>query len=1087
MTDYQRVVEYLRDIRLQPNKAVSEDLRRYATEYADLCRVANDRLRQCSTFLSQGLRSEAIHLAEESPHLMDLLAALDLPDPEAWAEYCQQADLPIPPPLQMERAAQLNDAYAQDQPLEHLLSQHRLLALRRAPVRQRLDVMRQIAVQDPGSNLWEKSLRAFEKARLRELPAEFLAAVKSKSPEAVAALYAEINQNWLEPVPADLVSGVTDAHNRMQRMAAEASLRDLVPHLRDAFAARAYGEAAALVQKWRDIISQNSITTISADLNQELEPVVAWLKEEDDLRVRHKAFVNACRNFTNLLDAEATTTELEAGYQKIKQYDESIPEAIDARYQAVIKRRLEGTSRRHRMQLTIIGAAVVLVAVVLIVAAVLLRRAAVSKGWTQKINTANAQRDWRTARAVVAEQEKQAAWLNSDPELVAVKKQTEQLAADAERDTQDLAQYLAAVNDTQTKVAATVNTAQRVELLRLLAAVNDTLDRTKRDVAWVDAEGKLPEARNRLTQLQQQLAGKVAQSVQENIATLATQLEGVAGQDEAAATTALQDIAGKARALQDLPALDPTAKTTITTLLTRVEQQQQVLDKHRAEDTAVRNIRQQATSVDELRKALQEFIKQFPESSHTAGFTAALDRAPFDKAIEAWHTLESGWKNDLAPSSAAMVQKRTEALQAYLATDPGSPFVAPANAYLEYLKRAGESLAEKGPWQGAFAEILASPLMTELSYVETSDGKRYYVMGGKDALKRIDRRLNDLVTTTFNVMDAKNLAKPRQVQLPPTVKLLTPTPLPVPHVKVAAEMAEAVKLIGEKNWETFGIDWIDRLNKAGDIDPVVRATLIEQAVKTTQLVAGWAVGDLYERSATELSRLKISDLTWNDVEHPVPESTLVNLKHVIDGLPNSDVVKQQLAARKADLFKALAFNYSGTGVLLRDAQGQWTLQTPTGSEGLIAWAVSPVPANGAPPAAAPAADAAPAAAPLLMPALAFAALPVLAQAAPEPAAVPADGSTPAPAPAPVATPSTDGAVAPAVTPAPAPAVAPVTPAPPPAAAPITPAAPAAPAAAAPAVTTTLLRVAEFKGNRFVIDDRAVRNLPQGTFVFLTPS
>ncbi len=76
---------------------------------------------KCSSLLQQGLRTEALHLADESPNLLDLVAALDLPDPQAWADFCQNNSLPVPPPLQLDRAAQLNDAYAQDQPLEHLL------------------------------------------------------------------------------------------------------------------------------------------------------------------------------------------------------------------------------------------------------------------------------------------------------------------------------------------------------------------------------------------------------------------------------------------------------------------------------------------------------------------------------------------------------------------------------------------------------------------------------------------------------------------------------------------------------------------------------------------------------------------------------------------------------------------------------------------------------------------------------------------------------------------------------------------------------------------------------------------------------
>ncbi len=94
-----------------------------------------------------GPRSEAIHLAEEPPNLLDLVAALDLPDAEVWSDFCQTTGLPVPPALQMDRAAQLNDAYAAEQPLEHLLNRHRLLALSRGPVSERLEVIRQLAAR----------------------------------------------------------------------------------------------------------------------------------------------------------------------------------------------------------------------------------------------------------------------------------------------------------------------------------------------------------------------------------------------------------------------------------------------------------------------------------------------------------------------------------------------------------------------------------------------------------------------------------------------------------------------------------------------------------------------------------------------------------------------------------------------------------------------------------------------------------------------------------------------------------------------------------------------------------------------------
>src|SRR5690348_11723918 len=55
-----------------------------AAEYARLCREANDRLRRCGEFLSRGMRSESIHLAECQPNLLALAAALQIPDLPRW-------------------------------------------------------------------------------------------------------------------------------------------------------------------------------------------------------------------------------------------------------------------------------------------------------------------------------------------------------------------------------------------------------------------------------------------------------------------------------------------------------------------------------------------------------------------------------------------------------------------------------------------------------------------------------------------------------------------------------------------------------------------------------------------------------------------------------------------------------------------------------------------------------------------------------------------------------------------------------------------------------------------------------------------
>ena len=255
MADYQRVVEYLRDIRSMQNPPVTDELRQYAQEFANLCVQVNERLRKCSSLLQQGLRSEAIHLAEEAPNLLDLATALDLPDPQLWVEFCNATDMPAPQPLQLDRASQLNEAYAIDQPMEHLLGQHRLLALQRAPVGKRLAVMRQLAAQDPGSSFWEKDIRQFERVRLRELPTTFYEALRRRDDTSVLALVEEVEgQAWYEPVPADLLTAIGEANARILRTALEVDLRRKLDALHEAFSTRNLEQAAGLLAKWNETI-----------------------------------------------------------------------------------------------------------------------------------------------------------------------------------------------------------------------------------------------------------------------------------------------------------------------------------------------------------------------------------------------------------------------------------------------------------------------------------------------------------------------------------------------------------------------------------------------------------------------------------------------------------------------------------------------------------------------------------------------------------------------------------------------------------------------------------------------------------------
>ena len=173
-----------------------------AKAYAEACAEVSQRLVRCQRLLQQGLRSEAIQLAEVQPRLLDAVASLEFPERGAWDELVQMYGLPEAARFQVEVAAFLNEAYAEEDPLQDLLRAHRRLALTRGPVKTRIGVMRKLATQDPNNPVWTEDLRIFEKTRFRQIQLEAAEAAKRHDVGALGHLLGELEeQKWEEPPP----------------------------------------------------------------------------------------------------------------------------------------------------------------------------------------------------------------------------------------------------------------------------------------------------------------------------------------------------------------------------------------------------------------------------------------------------------------------------------------------------------------------------------------------------------------------------------------------------------------------------------------------------------------------------------------------------------------------------------------------------------------------------------------------------------------------------------------------------------------------------------------------------------------------
>ncbi|HUO07319.1 MAG TPA: hypothetical protein VM008_03235 [Phycisphaerae bacterium] len=960
MADFQRVVEFLRDLRQGPLQEVTEEIRQSATDYAALCVSANERLRKCSTFLSQGLRTEAIHLADETPNLLDLVAALDLPDPLAWQDFCQNNGLPVPPPLQLDRASQLNDAYAQDQPLEHLLAQHRLLALARGPVRQRLALLRQIAGQDVGNTTWERDIRAFEKARLKELPTAFYNAVKNRDEVGMSGLMQEITQTqWLEPVPGDLVTAVSDAFNRMQRASAEVELRKLVEPLREAYAARSFQECQAIVQRWKNIMDGAGVTIISTELTDEIRPVVQFVQEQEKREELLRKFRESCRKFAQMMDMDVPDTQLEAGYAKLKGFNEPIPEELTARYQEKLAYRQRAAERKHRGRLIGIGVAVAGVAAVAVVVVVLMTRASEAKQWADKIEqaiNARSEGNLRNGEQLVEYLKANHPSYLSEPAVAAAVRHVSKMQTEFDHDSGAVQSLLAALGDALKSGAAVAanDKATLEQLASAAAALQEALTQANGagELSWVDQDKKLAAAENQANGVLSNLQDRASAGVQAEVGQLGEQVDAIpvvpANLNDA--DTQLVTASGRARALRDLVGINEQAKGAAAGLADKIEERRKALNATRAMAGELADIRENSGTADDLKKALAAFAQKYPNDARTADFNVVIPRLALAKDVEAWHDMAASWSGQLAATTSDAAQRRGEEIASYLTARPSSPMSATANSYSDYLKHAADALAEKGIWQTDLSDFFNNPLLTSIAYMQTSDGQRFYVEG---EINRKDRRINDQVTVTFEAVDPLDQTKRMLVSVDPPTKLVTDTPVPLPHTKVIGALNDQLKGIDATNWETWGIDAVDSLLKNKELNIVIKATVVEKILRTEIAIAGWNgsnIGENYAVTLTELARQKPGDLPWADLSKN-SEVTIQALQKTLGSIPSAASVREKLAMAKSALFKQAAFDIIGTGVLLKDEAGHWAVASRgKGGDGQL-WTA--IPAPGAAEAAAP--------------------------------------------------------------------------------------------------------------------------------------
>lgn len=737
MADSRRVVDEIRFFLQSTDQTKSDQLAELATAYAEACVEVNQRLRRCGEFLRQGLRSEAIHLAEAEPNLLDSVATLDMPERGQWDEVVSGYDLARPPVLLVELAEALNEAYAEEQPLEGLLRRHRLLALARAPLSLRLSTMRKLARLDPNNSFWEDDVRGFEKVRFDELDAAAKKAFRNEDLARLSALEDELQGTaWVEPPPRSLTQGISDGKARLVRSQARRWLGDTCVELNDALAAFDVDRGRKLRKRWQQLADAAELDGHDLLLDRGRE-ALEWLAEEDRREAAEREYDAAIQSLGAALDDDLAGPEFERLAHAVLKHDRGMPEALHRRLQSRLHALELDATRRYRLIVASAVTGVLLVAVVVVlVVRGQVRRGEITEHYGIITALLEEQRFEEAAKYFATLDERRASIAHSS-QLEELRHRLDRLLEEdsvrAKLFARGMADATAGMQKARTMLEGmdSVSTFAEKSLAQLsldatLAAVAGDLQRCLNRARLPSEKISVEEAMAALDQ-----STSDAQVSRDNhFTTAVTALSGkvanleVMSVQSAEAKSLLRECEYERSTLaQFAETVTPSLKPALDGLSTRIDNYDERTRERARQVERERSLTDNVGDINAYAATLQRYAEEFPKAVMSPGIKRALDERATWEAVVAWNRLALRWARSRTDIDRDTARERLKECRDFLESHPRSPESEVLRQYSDFLGAlASRDDALVTPIRSLF---LSDPRIHDLWMVQAKIGAYY--------------------------------------------------------------------------------------------------------------------------------------------------------------------------------------------------------------------------------------------------------------------------------------------------------------------------------------------------------------------------
>ena len=305
-----------------------------AEMYADMCDEVNNRLEKCREEILRNSPETAIHLAEKEPPLLEMVELLNFDGVDEWHELCELYEWKIALPVDMKLVAELKRCYGNRTALEPLLIEYRKQS-RRAPLKEKIALLRKIKAVDSENIQWENDLARFENERLEELKKIGRKAIEEDDEITIRSVYDEVRSpGWFVSPPSNVVSKLKNELIAFRKMRLKERGKRILHELTNAYSNYSMDEVAAALNKW-DMLLREEYFSPDKSSEKQVAEARRWFDEENAQLETQRLFDKLLRQFADDMDNKKSLTEIDNLYHKLLDFDMPLPSHLVNRYKQV--------------------------------------------------------------------------------------------------------------------------------------------------------------------------------------------------------------------------------------------------------------------------------------------------------------------------------------------------------------------------------------------------------------------------------------------------------------------------------------------------------------------------------------------------------------------------------------------------------------------------------------------------------------------------------------------------------------------------------------------------------------------------------